>query len=74
MAPFVQDAAQLVREYLTQEAHPPVLDGGSTRTSENSVMANFREFPFRDCMKKGRRVVFRYSIMHEKALPDGSLR
>jgi hypothetical protein len=53
MAPFVQDAAQLVREYLTQEAHPPVLDGGSTRTSENSVMAKFAESPFLELSEKG---------------------
>src|SRR5918994_92729 len=29
---------------------------------------------WRDCMKKGRQVVFRYSSMHERALPDGSIR
>jgi hypothetical protein len=36
--------------------------------------ANFREFPFRDCMKKGRRVVIRYSSRYEKALPNRSIR
>src|SRR5215213_2975691 len=29
---------------------------------------------WRDCMKKGRGVVFRYSSMHEKTLPNGSFR
>jgi hypothetical protein len=35
---------------------------------------NFGELPFRSCMKSGSRMVFRYSSMHEKTLPDGSLR
>src|SRR5829696_2111087 len=35
---------------------------------------NFVEFPFRDCMKSGPRVVFRYSSTHEKEIPDGPFR
>src|SRR5215210_2130171 len=40
--------------------------GSCIRTSENS--------PSRDCMKKGRRVVIRYSSRYEKTLPNGSFR
>jgi hypothetical protein len=32
----------------------------------------FAEFPFRDCMKSGPRVVIRYSSMYEKTLPNRS--
>jgi len=35
--------------------------------------ADFAEFIIRDCMKSGPRVVFRYSSMHEKTLPNRSL-
>ena len=35
---------------------------------------NFREFYLRDCMKKGRRVVVRYSSRYEKTLPNGPFR
>ena len=34
------------------------------------VHLDFREFPFRDCMKSGPRVVIRYSSRYEKALPN----
>src|ERR687895_2820932 len=40
----------------------------------NILKVNFREFPFRGCMKSGPRVVTRYSSTHEKTLPDGSIR
>ena len=36
--------------------------------------ADFREFPIRNCMKRGCWVVVSYSSTHEKTLPDGPLR
>jgi len=39
---------------------------------ERYVTSHERERTLRDCMKKGRRVVVRYSSRYEKALPNRS--
>src|SRR5215212_3438019 len=47
----------------------------STRSSQNSVNRkfNFAEFPFRDCPKRVRWVVNRYSSTYEKEIPNQPL-
>ena len=47
---------------------------GPRALEQGAAGPDFREFTFRDCMKKGRRVVIRYSSRYEKAFPNRSIR
>jgi hypothetical protein len=73
---FIFDTTQCgwVHIVLERSNTPPTCWTGDMRewTPENNQIANFGEFPFRDCMKKGRRVVVRYSSTYEKEMPNRS--
>src|SRR5215208_4688967 len=60
-------------------AGPSYASGGTQMPTSVGLRSSYssrlcRPSFFRDCMKKGRRVVFRYSSRYEKTLPNGPFR